>query len=159
MKGKLVLAIAAIIVAAVVLIGMTAYLNALGSGHTSRPPSASFSSAEQDSASTLKLTFGEVDPTIEYMMLKILLHFNDTVRDVYLGTYPFDPNGTGYVNIVTGGQNYSVFYVDSDSDWLVDSGEHVGVIHSGGSLPSGNYTVSLLWAGTGNSIALAYVFV
>lgn len=124
-----------------------------------RTPSASFSSAEKDSASTMKLIFGDADSSIQYLRLKIILHFNDSVRDVYLGTYPFDPNGTGYVNTVAGGQNYSVLYDDSDSDGLVDSGEHLGVMYSGSELPAGNYTVGLIWMGSGNAITIAHILV
>ena len=109
-----------------------------------RTPSASFSRVEQDSASTMRLTFGDTEPSIRYLDLKIILHLNNTVRDVYLGTYPLDPNGNGYINTNAGGQNYSVFYNDADSDGLVDSGEHVGIAYSGASLPAGSYAAALI---------------
>ncbi|MDD1768374.1 MAG: hypothetical protein LUQ55_00140 [Methanomassiliicoccales archaeon] len=159
MKVKLAAALVVIVIV-VVLVGIFVYLCTIGfSIQTPRPPSASFSSAEQDSATTMRLTFGEVDPSIQYMRLKIILHYNDTVRDVYLGTYPFDPGGTGYINTIAGGQNYSIFYDDVDSDGLVDTGEYSDVMYSGASLPAGSYTVSLIWMGSGSAIAVAHILV
>lgn len=151
-------ALVVIVVVVVVLVGIFVYQSTLVSIETPETPSASFSSAEQDSASTMNFTFGDAEQSIRYLDLKVILHINNTNRDVYLGTYPFDPSGTGYVNEVAGGQNYSVSYDDVDSDGVVESGEHLGVTYLSGMLPEGDYTVYLL-SGTGSVITSAHVLV
>ncbi len=155
MKGKLAIGFIVIVTVAVVA-GIMAY-GLIAKSQPPRTPSASFSVAEQDSASTMKLTFGDADSSIKYVHLKIILHINDTVSDVYLGRYAFDPNNTSYTNPVTDGRNYSVSYDDLDSDGLVDPGESVGVAYSGSELPSGVYTVYLIWIGNGDAITIVYV--
>jgi hypothetical protein len=155
MNGKLVVALV-VVVAAVVLIGIIAY-DTIGKSQPPRTPSASFSSAEKDSASTMKLTFREAESSLRYADLKMILHLNDTVDDAYLGTYPLDPNGTGDVNSIAGGQNYSISYDDVDSDGVVESGEHLGVEYLSGTLPAGDYTVYLVWACNGSVVTSALV--
>jgi hypothetical protein len=156
MNGKLVVGLA-VVIAAVVLIGIIVY-EAYGNPPTKMPDKASFSSAEMDSASTMKFTFRDAESGMRYVDLKMVLHLNDTFEDVYLGTYPLDPNGNGDVNPIANGQNYSVSYDDVDSDGVVESAEHLGVIYNSGALPTGNYTVYLL-SGLGNLITSAHVLV
>lgn len=108
----------------------------------------------------MKLTFRDAESSLRYVDLKIILHRNDTLSDdTYLGTYPLDPNGTGYVNLIADGQNYSVSYDDADSDGIVESGEQLYVTYSSGMLPSGDYIVYLDWANNGHIITSVHVLV
>ncbi len=108
-----------------------------------RAPYAEFSSVTTVSPYSIRATFGEADSGIDIMECKIIIHLNDT----YVGTYPFDPNGTGDVNELLDGANYSISFVEFDENGMVDLGDAVYVEYSKGVLPSSEYRVYFLWRG------------